>query len=121
MFLQWDSSSLSSCVMWRCSSFRMDSLMSRPDSRSVTRFLSRLRDDSEPANHRRPREEKVCAKMEPEGRRFPTWWEDQIFDLRVFNAFAPAQVQKLQTGEGRRDQSRQTGPGQTRDSELPQT
>lgn len=28
----------------------MDSLMSRPDRRSVTKFLSRLRDDSEPAN-----------------------------------------------------------------------
>lgn len=67
IFLQWDSSSLSSCVMWRCSSFRMDSLVSRPDRRSVTRFLSRLRDDSEPANHRHPREEKACAKMEPEG------------------------------------------------------
>lgn len=46
---------------------------------------------------------------------------DHLLDLSISDPVAPAQVQQPQTGQGGRDQGRQTGPGQTRHPELPQT
>lgn len=50
MSLQWARSNLWSWGMWRCSNLSVDSLISRPDRRSVSMFLSLLRDDSRPAH-----------------------------------------------------------------------
>lgn len=50
-----------------------------------------------------------------------TWRTDQLLDLGISDPVAPAQVQQPQTGQGGRDQGRQTGPGQTRHPQLPQT
>lgn len=49
MPLQCARSRRSSCGRWRCSKRRVASPTSRPERRSVVRFLSRLRDDSKPA------------------------------------------------------------------------